>query len=142
MLKMDAEALEAFLARDFTQVSDDFVIDRADAAGITVRLRVSDRHLRPGGTVSGPTMFALADVSVYLAILSRIGPVALAVTTNCSIDFMRKPAAGVDLTCETRLLKLGRVLAVGDCLIRSDGTGAPVARASLTYSIPPVAPVV
>ncbi|TFL16814.1 PaaI family thioesterase [Jannaschia formosa] len=137
MLKMDGPALEAFLARDFPQVGDDFALDRVDEDGITVRLKVAERHLRPGGTVSGPSMFALADVGLYLAILSRLGPVALAVTTNCSIDFMRKPAAGADLLCEARLLKLGRVLAVGDCLLRSDGSDAVVARASLTYSIPP-----
>ncbi|CUH40278.1 putative domain 1 [Jannaschia seosinensis] len=136
MLKMDAGALTAFLARDFPQVCDDFLVERADEDGLTIRLRVDERHLRPGGTVSGPSMFGLADVAVYLAILSRIGPVALAVTTNCSIDFMRKPAAATDLICDVRLLKLGRVLAVGDCLIRSDGVEAPVARASLTYSIP------
>jgi hypothetical protein len=84
---------------------------------------VAERHLRPGGTVSGPSMFALADVSVYLAVLAMIGPKALAVTTNCSIDFMRKPAAGADMICECRLLKLGRVLAVGECLLFSDGRG-------------------
>jgi acyl-coenzyme A thioesterase PaaI-like protein len=82
-------------------------------------------------------MFALADVGMYLAILARIGPVALAVTTNCSIDFMRRPTAGADMICHTRLLKLGRVLAVGDVLIYSEGQAEPVARASLTYSIPP-----
>jgi acyl-coenzyme A thioesterase PaaI-like protein len=70
-------------------------------------------------------------------ILSRIGPVALAVTTSCSLDFLRKPAAGVDLICRTRLLKLGRSLAVGDALVYSEGMTEPVARASLTYSIPP-----
>jgi len=64
-----------------------------------------------------PSMFALADVGMYLAILARLGPVALAVTTNCSIDFMRKPAAGADLIAKTRILKLGRVLAVGDVLL-------------------------
>lgn len=137
MLKMDAATLQAFLDRDFTQVSNDFRMERVAEDGITVRLAVSEKHLRPGGTVSGPTMFALADVSVYLAILSRIGPVALAVTTNCSIDFMRKPQAGKDLLCDCKLLKLGRVLAVGDCLIHSEGSEAPVARATLTYSIPP-----
>jgi uncharacterized protein (TIGR00369 family) len=82
-------------------------------------------------------MFALADVAIYLAILSRIGPVALAVTTNCSIDFMRKPEAGRALIAQARVLKLGRVLAVGDVMIWSEGAEAPVARASLTYSIPP-----
>ncbi len=136
-LAMDRAALAAFLARDFGQVADDFAIEAAEEAGLVLRLRASDRHLRPGGTVSGPAMFALADVAIYLAILSRIGPVALAVTTSCAIDFMRKPAAGVDLIAEARLLKLGRVLAVGDVLIRSDGMAEPVARASLTYSIPP-----
>lgn len=136
-IAMDAAALTAFLARHFPQVCDDFAVERVDDAGLTVRLVVAERHLRPGGTVSGPSMFALADVAVYLAILSRLGPVALAVTTTCSIDFMRKPAAATDLVCEVRLLKLGRVLAVGDCLIRSVGVAAPVARASLTYSIPP-----
>jgi uncharacterized protein (TIGR00369 family) len=134
---MDAAALEAFLKRDFGQVAADFAVDRAEVAGLTLRLRVADRHLRPGGTVSGPAMFGLADVAMYLAILSRIGPVALAVTTNCAIDFMRKPQAGRDLLAEARVLKLGRSLAVGDVLIFSEGVVEPVARASLTYAIPP-----
>lgn len=137
-LIMDAEALTAFLASDFTEVADEFVVERADDTGLDVRLRVGSRHLRPGGTVSGPSIFALADVAVYLAILSRIGPAALTVTTNASIDFLRKPAAGVDLIGSVRLLKLGRVLAVGDVLIHSQGMADPVARASLTYSIPPL----
>ncbi|WP_425434943.1 PaaI family thioesterase [Loktanella atrilutea] len=135
--KMDEGALMDFLAREFPQVRDDFAIDRLDATGVRVRLRVADRHLRPGGTVSGPSMFALADVSLYLAILARLGPVALAVTTNCSIDFMRKPVSGVDLLCDCRLLKLGRLLAVGDALLFSEGQDQPVARAGLTYAIPP-----
>lgn len=136
-LLMDRAALTDFLAQDFAQVCDDFAVERADLAGVALRLLVADRHLRPGGTVSGPAMFGLADVAMYLAILSRIGPVALAVTTNCAIDFMRKPAAGRDLMAEARVLKLGRTLAVGDVMIFSDGSDAPVARASLTYSIPP-----
>ena len=140
-LMMDRDALEAFLARDFGQVAADLSVERADAAGLCLRLRVEERHLRPGGTVSGPAMFGLADVAIYLAILSRIGPVALAVTTNASIDFLRKPAAGRDVLAEARLLKLGRVLAVGDALLYSEGVAEPVARASMTYSIPPGARV-
>ncbi len=135
--KMDIPALEDFVAQHFPQLGDDFTVEKLTPEGVTVRLNVGQHHLRPGGTVSGPSMFSLVDVGMYLAILARIGPVALAVTTNCSIDFMRKPGAGVDLLCETRLLKLGRVLAVGDALIFSEGQDAPVARASLTYSIPP-----
>ena len=133
---MGAAALQDFLDAEFPQVAPDFVVERVSPMQAEVRMRVGERNLRPGGTVSGPSIFALADVSVYLAILAMLGPVALAVTTNCSIDFMRKPAAGADLTAKARLLKLGRVLAVGDVLIHSDGE-APVARASLTYSIPP-----
>ena len=135
-MKMDAPELQAFLVQDFGQVAADFAVERVDAGSLTLRLRVAERHLRPGGTVSGPAMFGLADVAMYLAILSQIGPVALAVTTNCSIDFMRKPQAGVDLLAEARVLKLGRTLAVGDVLLYSEGGSAPVARASLTYAIP------
>ncbi|MGR3548525.1 MAG: PaaI family thioesterase [Roseovarius sp.] len=136
-VKMTAEDLMEFLDREFPQVSGEFAIEEVGDMRVRTRLLVGERHLRPGGTVSGPSIFALADVSVYLAILAMIGPQGLAVTTNCSIDFMRKPASGVDLIAECRLLKLGRVLAVGDVLIYSDGLSTPVARASLTYSIPP-----
>jgi uncharacterized protein (TIGR00369 family) len=137
MLVMDMLALNAFLARDFAEVVDDYAVERADATGVDLRLRVAARHLRPGGTVSGPAIFALADVALYLAILSRIGPAALTVTTNANIDFMRKPAAGRDMIGTARVLKLGRVLAVGDVMIFSQGQAEPVARAGLTYSIPP-----
>jgi len=136
-LAMDKSALAAFLAAEFPQVADDFTILDLGEMSVRVRMNIGERHLRPGGTVSGPSMFALADVSIYLAVLAMIGPKALSVTTNISMDFMRKPAAGTDLICEARLLKLGRSLAVGDCLIHSEGQEAPVARASMTYAIPP-----
>jgi len=136
-VKMDAAALGAFLRSDFPQVGSAFVVEDVEPMALSVRFAPEEQHLRPGGTVSGPSMFALADVGVYLAVLSMLGPVALAVTTNCSIDFMRKPAAGVDLIAKVRLLKLGRLLAVGDVMMYSDGTDQPVARASLTYAIPP-----
>ena len=136
-LKMTADELTAFLSTAFPQFADEFVVEDVAPMRITVRLPVADRHLRPGGTVSGPTMFGLADVGVYLAVLAMIGPEALSVTTNCSIDFMRKPEAGTDLIAKVELLKLGRVLAVGDVRIYSGGHEKPVARANLTYSIPP-----
>lgn len=134
---MTIPELEAFLAEVFPQVCDQFGVEEITEDGIVIRLRVGHEHLRPGGTVSGPSMFGLADVAVYLSVLSRIGPKALAVTTNCSIDFMRKPAAETDLIAYCKLLKLGKVLAVGDALIYSDGGAAAVCRATLTYSIPP-----
>ena len=136
-VRMSASDLTEFLRREFPQVGDDFAIEEVGDMRVRVRLLVAERHLRPGGTVSGPSIFALADVSVYLAVLAMIGPRGLAVTTNCSIDFMRKPAARTDLIADCRLLKLGRVRAVGDVLVHSDGMTDPVARASLTYSIPP-----
>jgi uncharacterized protein (TIGR00369 family) len=134
---MDRAALQDFLAEAFPQVNGDFTVEAVRPMELRLRLHVTEKNLRPGGTVSGPAMFTLADVAVYLAILAMIGPEALAVTTNCSIDFMRKPAAGRDLLADARLLKLGRSLAVGDVLVFSEGVSEPVARASLTYSIPP-----
>lgn len=138
-LAMDCATLNGFLDRVFPQIAGQISVESVDPQVLTARLRVDEQHLRPGGTVSGPTMFALADVTIYLAILARIGEVALAVTTNASIDFMRKPEAGRDLLAECRILKLGRVLAVGDVLVYSDGMAEPVARCSMTYSIPPAA---
>ena len=136
-IMMDADALTVFMKDVFKHVADDFAIDHVGETDLTTRLLVGDQHLRPGGTISGPSIFALADVSAYLMTLARIGPKALAVTTNCSIDFMRKPAAGVDLISRTRLLKLGKLLSVCDVLVFSEGMDTPVARASLTYAIPP-----
>ena len=97
--------------------------------------RQTEEHLRPGATVSGPTMFLLADVTFYLATLSIIGPKSLTVTTNCSINFLRKPNEK-NLTSKARILKLGKTLSVGDVLIYSEDIDEPVAHASLTYSIP------
>ena len=136
-LSMSISQLHDFLNAEFPQVADVVSVDALSKEEITVRWRVEAANLRPGGTVSGPTIFSCADVAIYLAILARVGPKALAVTTNASIDFMRKPSAGADLIARARILKLGRVLAVADALIYSDGSDQPVARASMTYSLPP-----
>lgn len=135
--QMDVQELETWMGQIFPQVAEDFRVERLEGDETDLRLVVGERHLRPGGTVSGPSMFALADCAMYAAILARLGKVALAVTTNCSIDFMRKPAANTDLIGTARILKMGRALVVGDVLIYSEGDARPVARASLTYSIPP-----
>ncbi|MBK0328620.1 PaaI family thioesterase [Rhodobacteraceae bacterium F11138] len=135
--KMTLQEMMEFLQEVFPQVKDDFVLEQMDGETVTMRLMTAERHLRPGGTVSGPSMFALADVTAYVATMAPIGREALAVTTNCAMDFMRKPAAGVDLIAKGRLLKLGRALTVTEVLIFSEGSDKPVARAGLTYSIPP-----
>lgn len=134
---MDHAALEAFVAQEFAQVADILSVHAVSEAGVTLKLTPTQAHLRPGGTVSGPSMFMLADVALYLAILSRIGPVALAVTTNAHIDFMRKPASDAPLYGEATLLKLGRSLAVGQVAIRNAGSDDVLAQASMTYAIPP-----
>ena len=134
---MDEAALQAFLAREFPQIEGlKLTIEAVGDNYARVRMPVDGSQLRPGGTVSGPTMFALADVSVYIAILAMIGPVALAVTTNLAINFLRKPGLS-DMLAEVRLLKLGRRLAVGEVHLFSDGEAAPVAQVTATYSIPP-----
>jgi len=132
MSKVD---LENFLEKEFPQVSSNFRILNTKPNSLSMLMHISDEHLRPGGTVSGPTMFLLADVSFYLATLSIIGPKSLTVTTNCSINFLRKPNIS-DLISESRVLKIGKTLSVGDVLIYSEGIKEPVAHASLTYSIP------
>jgi len=136
-LVIGAAEMTAFLDEVFPQVRGEFAIDRMDEDLLVMRLRVAERHLRPGGTVSGPAMFGLADVAAYVATMARIGREALAVTTNCAIDFMRKPAAGVDVIAEARVLKLGRALSVTEVHLFSEGSRDVVARANLTYSIPP-----
>lgn len=131
---LTVEEVEAFLEREFPQVADDYYVEAVGPMTARIRMKPGDRHLRPGGTISGPTMFALADCAVYLAIIAHVGPEALAVTTNASVDFMRKPQAGVPLTADVELLKLGRGLAVGDARLMSGDV--LVARATLTYSRP------
>ena len=134
---MTAAEITRFIETDFPQVRGFCTVEALGPMRGTFRLLPGDDHLRPGGTVSGPTLFTLADCGFYLTLLAMIGPKALAVTTNASIDFMRKPPAGAAILAEAHILKLGRVLAVGDVLMRSDGSEDVLARASLTYSIPP-----
>ncbi|NOE17177.1 thioesterase [Ruegeria atlantica] len=136
-LAMNRDELSQYLKEVFPQVHKDFVVEDLTEDTITMRLVVQDQHLRPGGTVSGPSMFGLADVSVYAMVLARKGRQSLAVTTNSSFDFLRKPEGGADMIAACRLLKLGKTLAIGDVLLYSEGSDLPVARATMTYSLPP-----
>ena len=132
---MVKEEMIAFFDSEFPRSR--YVIEEFKEDSILIRHRVSEKDLRPGGTVSGPTMMALADTAIYVALLREIGLVALAVTTSLNFNFLRKPVAERDLLAECRLLKLGKSLAVGDVSIYSEGDDAPVAHAVGTYSIPP-----
>lgn len=135
---MSAAEVTEMLVREFPQMASSgaTTIEEVWHGGCRVRRKFSEKSLRPGGTISGPTMMGLTDFSMYVAILASIGPVALAVTTNLNINFLRKPAQK-DLIAHTRLVKLGKRLAVGDVEIYSDGEDDMVAHATATYSIPP-----
>jgi uncharacterized protein (TIGR00369 family) len=131
--------LNRFLETDFSEVHHDGKVFEVIATGpgyATMRIEPGERHLRPGGTISGPTLFALADITAYITLLAHIGPVALAVTTNLNINFLRKPVLA-PLECTCRILKLGKRLAVLDAAISQSGSPALVAHATATYSIPP-----
>jgi uncharacterized protein (TIGR00369 family) len=136
---LSAQQVTELLTREFSQAfsaESPNVIEEAWHGGCRVRRRFNERSLRPGGTISGPTMMALTDFAMYVAILASVGPVPLAVTTNLNINFLRKPAQR-DLIAEAKLIKLGKRLAVGDVAIYSDGEDEMVAHATSTYSIPP-----
>lgn len=135
-LQFTVPELQDYLGEIFPQMSGRFEILDMQPGLLRIKMDAGEADLRPGGTVSGPALFTLADCGFYLAVLALIGREALTVTTSCAIDFMRKPGPGA-LTAEARVLKLGRLLAVGDVLIHSDGVLGPVARAGLTYAIPP-----
>lgn len=137
--RLTLDELNAFLAREFPQMNQDGPTYEVEEIGYGVarmRMFVDDRHLRPGGTVSGPSMMALADIALYVALLGAIGPVKLAVTTSLTINFLRRPGLG-DVIADCRYLKIGRTLAVGEAELRSDGSDDVIAHVTATYSIPP-----
>jgi uncharacterized protein (TIGR00369 family) len=135
---MTVAELDAFLRTELPQMFnyDDLTIEHADGQSCLLRQRFRESMLRPGGTVSGPTLMALADFAMYVVLLSAIGPVALAVTTNLNINFLRKGAPGQDLLAAARLLKLGKRLAVGEVSLLSGMSPDPIAHVTSTYSIP------
>ena len=134
-LKMSVSELKIFLKSEFPQMANEFEIVEITQNRVILSLQTENRHLRPGDTVSGPTIFSLCDVSSYINLLAVLGPVKQSVTTNCSIDFMRRPKAGI-LYCEAKILKLGRRLAVLDGLVHSEKIdNSPIARFSMTYAL-------
>jgi uncharacterized protein (TIGR00369 family) len=135
---MTVAELDAFLRTELPQMfnCDDLTIEHADGQTCRIRQRFRESMLRPGGTISGPTLMALADCAMYVVLLSTIGPVALAVTTNLNINFLRKGAPGRDLLAAARLLKLGKRLAVGEINLLSGTSPEPIAHVTATYSIP------
>ncbi len=134
--KLTAEEITSFLDEVFPQSRGTMSIEEVGPMRARMRFHVTEAHLRPGGTVSGPTMFTLADCAFYVAVLAMIGREALTVTTNLNINFLHKPAPR-DMIGEARILKLGRLLATGEATLWSEGDDRPVAHATMSYAIPP-----
>jgi uncharacterized protein (TIGR00369 family) len=129
--------LHRFIAERFPQAVGFARVVTVGGGALTLELEAGEHHLRPGGTVSGPTLMTMADTAMYFLVLSLVGPVALAVTTNLNINFLRRPPPGT-LLATARLLKRGQRLVVGEVAIHGPGAAAaPVAHATVTYALPP-----
>ncbi len=129
------EEIAAFIAQEFPQTR--IVVERVGDQQATISQAVDHSDLRPGGTVSGPTLMAIADVALYVAVLGVIGIVPLTVTTSLTINFLRKPQAHRRIIGECRLMKVGKTLAIGEVSLYSEGSCDAVAHVVGTYSIPP-----
>ncbi|MBL8700590.1 MAG: PaaI family thioesterase [Alphaproteobacteria bacterium] len=135
--RLTREAFDALVAAELPIANQlGFRVESLAPGHVVTRAVYQDGFLRPGGTIAGPVLMALSDYTMYAVTLSMIGPVALAVTTNLNINFLRKPAPR-DLFAEGRILKLGKRLAVSEVTLRSEGEAEPVAHVTGTYSIPP-----
>ncbi len=138
---LTAADLNEYIAEVYPQIIEQFPgydVHSIEPGHVVVHMRTDESHLRAGGTVSGPTLFALADMGGYACVLSHVGREALSVTTNLNINFMRKAGPGMlEATCN--ILKLGKRLMVFDCAIRELGNADIVAHATGTYAIPPKA---
>ena len=132
---LGVEELQAIFVNAFPD-SNPFRVEEVTDDAVIMSYAVNASHERPGGTLAGPVVMSLADTAAWVAIMSQIGPVVLAVTTSLHIDFLRKPQL-TDLMAKTRMLKLGRRLAVVDVDLYSRGETELVAKAQVTYSIPP-----
>ena len=135
-LQFSISELSSYLDEVFPQVVNRYRIVDLQQGYARVIQNITQENLRPGGTVSGPTIFSLVDIGMYILLLAHIGKEPLAVTTNCSIDFLKKPTIDEELFADCNLLKLGRTLIVGEVLVKSSGKEALLARSSITYYRP------
>ena len=132
---MRAAEIQTLMQREFPNYH--MKVESCEEKRARIILFINNSHLRPGGTVSGPTMMLLADLAMYAAILNTIGSVVLAVTTNLNINFLRKPKPDRNLVGDSKLMKVGKRLIVGEVSIYSEDDPEPVAHATCTYSVPP-----
>ena len=134
-LRFTIEELNDYVEEIFPNLKEDFTILDISKNSATTKLKTHNKHLRPGNTVSGPSIFSLIDFSAYVAVLAQVGNEILAVTTNCSIDFMRRPSGEADLIANCEILKFGKILVVADVKVFSENTEELVAKATSTYSL-------
>ena len=132
---MTTSEIQTLLQKEFPNYQ--MKVESCENRHAKIILYIDDSHLRPGGTVSGPSMMLLADLAMYASILNTIGSVVLAVTTNLNINFLRKPKPKTNLVGESKLMKVGKRLIVGEVSIYSENDTQPVAHATCTYSVPP-----
>jgi len=132
---MTAAEIQTLLQKEFPNYQ--MKVESCENRNARILLYIDNSHLRPGGTVSGPSMMLLADLAMYAAILNTIGSVVLAVTTNLNINFLRKPEPERNIVGESKLMKVGKRLIVGQVSIYSEDDPEPVAHATCTYSVPP-----
>ena len=135
-LQFSISDLSSYLDEVFPQVVNRYRIVDLQQGYVRVIQNIKQENLRPGGTVSGPTIFSLVDIGMYILLLAHIGKEPLAVTTNCSIDFLKKPTIDEELFADCNLLKLGKTLVVGEVLVKSSDKEALLARSSITYYRP------
>lgn len=136
MAKLTPDEMQRFFEREGLDGGGSMRVEEVGNLTARLRLKAAPRDLRPGGTVSGASMMALADLAIYAALLGEIGLVPLAVTTSLTMNFLRKPPLA-DVLAEARLLKVGKSLAFGEIFLRSEGHEKLVAHCTSTYSIPP-----
>lgn len=136
-MKSTKQEIIQFLAQAFPPSLANCEIETVSEKGASLLWRVSENDLRPGNTISGPTMMTLADFAMYVAILGEIGIVGLAVTTSMNINFLRKPSGSQNLRGVCKLMKVGKALIVAEVWIYSVDSDGPVAHVTGTYSIPP-----
>lgn len=135
-LQFSISELSSYLDEVFPQVVNRYRIVDLQQGYARVIQNITQENLRPGGTVSGPTIFSLVDIGMYILLLAHIGKEPLAVTTNCSIDFLKKPTMDEELFADCNLLKLGKTLVVGEVQVKSSKKEALLARSSITYYRP------
>lgn len=130
------EQIISFLAQEFPQALEKTSIVEITPKGAELLYGVDQSDLRPGQTVSGPTLMLVADFALYVAILGDLGLVAMAVTTNMTINFFRKPNGMLNIKAVCKLIKVGKTLVTGEVWLYSVGDDEPVAHVIGTYAIP------